>query len=264
MSRSDMIVTYFRLSEKERLDRCMDPNTLRILKGKTFAVGKAHFVVLNSNGTVSAYGDNSDGQCEVGEWSGVSKVVAGDYHTAALKKDGTVVAVGSNSRGQCGVGSWRGVIELFAEGEMTVGITGRGNILVTGSKVKDSRYIPKKEPSPAKRYADVADLFPTPESHFYYSLEYNSIRIWDYIGQDKTVVIPSHIQGKTVRIIDQKAFEGSQVEEIVIPPTITIIGQKAFYSCPNLRHIYLSNETKQRLFNDLYRAVENPNDVLTT
>ena len=50
---------------------------------------------LKSDGTVVAVGDNGYGQLNVGSWSNIVQVAAGDYHTVGLKSDGTVVAVGS-------------------------------------------------------------------------------------------------------------------------------------------------------------------------
>ena len=41
-------------------------------------------------------------QCDVGGWTDIIQVAAGEWHTVGLKSDGTVVAVGSNIYGQCG------------------------------------------------------------------------------------------------------------------------------------------------------------------
>ena len=69
------------------------------------AAGYMHTVALKNDGTLVAWGDNSDGQCNVPSGlTGVTQVAAGGYHTVALKNDGTVVAWGdSNTSGQCNV-----------------------------------------------------------------------------------------------------------------------------------------------------------------
>jgi alpha-tubulin suppressor-like RCC1 family protein len=51
-------------------------------------------------------GDNGYGQCNVGNWTDITRVAAGSYHTVGLKSDGTVVAVGDNFHGQCNVRGW--------------------------------------------------------------------------------------------------------------------------------------------------------------
>ncbi|RYG46619.1 hypothetical protein EON79_09670, partial [bacterium] len=59
---------------------------------------------LKSNGTVAAWGDNSQGQTDVpAGLSGVVQAAAGGYHSLAVKAEGTVVAWGYNSQGQCNV-----------------------------------------------------------------------------------------------------------------------------------------------------------------
>ncbi len=95
-----MLVTFFRLSEQERQEHYLAKNTSDILKRKKLAFGTAHMAVLEDDGTVSAYGDNSRGQCEVAAWRDMQKIAAGDFHTVGLKKDGTVLAAGDNTYGQ--------------------------------------------------------------------------------------------------------------------------------------------------------------------
>jgi alpha-tubulin suppressor-like RCC1 family protein len=63
-------------------------------------------VGLKSDGTVVAVGWNLYEQCEVGSWTGIVQVAAGQAHTVGLKSDGTVVAVGPNAYGQCDVTGW--------------------------------------------------------------------------------------------------------------------------------------------------------------
>ena len=63
--------------------------------------GWDHSVALNTNGTVTAFGSNSDGQTSVpAGLSGVVQVSAGAYHSVAVKSNGTLVTWGSNSWSQ--------------------------------------------------------------------------------------------------------------------------------------------------------------------
>ena len=84
------------------------------------AAGDGHSLALLSNGTVMAWGLNSDGQLGDGTTSdrsapvpvsGLSDVVAiaaGGYHSLALLSNGTVMAWGQNSNGELGTGSSSG------------------------------------------------------------------------------------------------------------------------------------------------------------
>ena len=84
------------------------------------AGGMDHCLALKSDGTVWAWGYNSNGQLGDGtttnrntpvQVSGLSDVVAiagGGYHSLALKSDGTVWAWGSNNHGQVGDGGTSG------------------------------------------------------------------------------------------------------------------------------------------------------------
>ena len=67
---------------------------------KAVALGWYHTLNLSSDGTVTAWGDNARGQCNVP--AGLSNVVAisgGAYHSLALKADGTVVTWGQELSG---------------------------------------------------------------------------------------------------------------------------------------------------------------------
>jgi len=79
------------------------------------SAGQSHSVALKSDGTVLAWGDDSDGQLGndatlankyiAVQVSGISDIVAvsaGGYHSVALKSDGTVWAWGSDRYGQLG------------------------------------------------------------------------------------------------------------------------------------------------------------------
>jgi alpha-tubulin suppressor-like RCC1 family protein len=81
------------------------------------AAGLYHTVALQSDGTVWAWGRNTEGQAGDGIFtpqrltpvravvSNVTAIATGDYHTVALKNDGTVWTWGWNSSGQLGDGT---------------------------------------------------------------------------------------------------------------------------------------------------------------
>ncbi len=60
-----------------------------------------------------------------------------------------------------------------------------------------------------------------------------------YIGNDTTVEVPAGIIQ-----IGQSAFEGSKVVKVILPSTVTKIGDYAFNNCKELEHIELQNSVK--------------------
>ena len=59
--------------------------------------------------------------------------------------------------------------------------------------------------------------------------------------QDTAVVIAEYYNGKLVAAIGNNAFSGSPIVSIVIPNTITIIGEYAFYECEELLSVAIPN-----------------------
>ena len=95
-------------------------------------LGKDHAVLLHANGTVSAIGDNTYGQCDVDEWNDIVAVAAGQRFTVGLKIDGTLVATGSNSCGQCDVEPYRNVVDVAACNQTTVMLFSDGTVMIRG------------------------------------------------------------------------------------------------------------------------------------
>ena len=96
------------------------------------SAGDWHTVGLRRDGTVVATGDNSAGQCDIGDWSDIVAVAAGEFHTVGLRSDGTVVAVGDNSFGQCDVSDWYDIVAIAAEWNYTVGLHSDGTVVAVG------------------------------------------------------------------------------------------------------------------------------------
>jgi alpha-tubulin suppressor-like RCC1 family protein len=133
------------------------------------AAGGEHTLALRADGTVVAWGRNSNGQAgdgtsgnnrlspvpvgTAGNWlSGVVAVAAGCQHSVALKADGTVVAWGYNLYGQVGdgtsgnnrltpvpvgtAGSWlTGVVAVAAGCHHSLALKGDGTVVAWGSNV---------------------------------------------------------------------------------------------------------------------------------
>lgn len=99
----------------------------------SIAAGCEHLVALKEDGTVYATGRNTEGQCDVEDWTDVIAVSARGHNTVALKSDGTVYAAGDNSQNQCDVGTWTDVVSVCTSGQYTVGVKDDGTLLVTDS-----------------------------------------------------------------------------------------------------------------------------------
>ena len=75
--------------------------TYAVSQMSRIAAGLAHSLAIKADGTVVAWGSNSDGQTSVpANLSGVTQVAAGYYHSLALKADGSVVGWGANNENQ--------------------------------------------------------------------------------------------------------------------------------------------------------------------
>jgi cupin superfamily acireductone dioxygenase involved in methionine salvage len=85
-------------------------------------------------------GENSYGQCDVGNWTDIIEVTAGVAHTVGLKSDGTVVAVGENAYGQCDVGNWTDIIEVTGGSYHTVGLKSDRTVVAVGLETELAKW----------------------------------------------------------------------------------------------------------------------------
>lgn len=77
------------------------------------------------------------------------------------------------------------------------------------------------------------------DSLFSYYSSSNGLTVYQYDGSDTTGVleIPETINGRTVTGIYKSAFSSTRFSEIILPDTLTSIGDFAFSSCSNLTSI---------------------------
>lgn len=82
----------------------------------------------------------------------------------------------------------------------------------------------------------ISEANPAADFEYGFSRE-GGISIREYIGSDKTVVIPSKIDGQAVTVIAGGAFWGTSIESVVIPDSVNIVVARAFYGCDQLKTV---------------------------
>lgn len=81
-----------------------------------------------------------------------------------------------------------------------------------------------------------------PVSMFSFEKASGGVLLTEYSGKLRNVVVPREYNGEAVAGIGDNAFENhSSLESIVIPDSVTEIGEKAFSGCTSLTAIDLSN-----------------------
>ena len=68
------------------------------------------------------------------------------------------------------------------------------------------------------------------------------IVICEYLGEEKTLVIPDKIQG--VPVVEIRGLKNTDLEKVVLPDSVKIIGDYVFDECKDLREIQLPANIK--------------------
>lgn len=77
---------------------------------------------------------------------------------------------------------------------------------------------------------------------YWYENITGGIKIVSYTGSGGNVDIPANIDGKSVLEIGADAFNGkSTLTGINLPNSVTLLGLRSFYNCPNLDSVFLGN-----------------------
>jgi hypothetical protein len=108
------------------------------------AAGARHNVGLGSDGTVIAWGSDSDGQCDVPvTLTDAIAITAGGYHSLAIKANGTVVAWGADDFGQATVPmNAVNVIGIAAGTLHSVALLANGTVVVWGDNSFGQTNVP--------------------------------------------------------------------------------------------------------------------------
>jgi hypothetical protein len=118
------------------------PNLARAVR---VAAGSWHSLILQADGSVTAFGDNSAGQTNIpANLVKVLTVAAGGYHSLALQADGTVVAWGDNTYGQASVPSNLSNVVAIAAGVWhSVALRADGTVVAWGLDSSGQRTVPE-------------------------------------------------------------------------------------------------------------------------
>ncbi|MBD5426077.1 MAG: leucine-rich repeat protein [Treponema sp.] len=88
---------------------------------------------------------------------------------------------------------------------------------------------------------------PTPVNEFSRELTEDSsgVRILEYNGSAKSVVIPAEIEGLPVKEINRRAFYGNEtLKSVTVPDSVEKIGGSAFRDCTALESVMLGNSVQ--------------------
>ena len=108
------------------------------------AAGAQHSLALLNDGTVTAWGNNLEGETNVPpDLTNVVRIAAGYYHNLALKRDGTVVCWGNNTFTECDPpGGLDGVIAIVAGNGFSLALRTNGLIVAWGDNSFGQLAIP--------------------------------------------------------------------------------------------------------------------------
>ena len=70
-----------------------------------------------------------------------------------------------------------------------------------------------------------------------YELIDDVMTVTGYRGSSDTVVVQETVEGHTVTVIGESAFEGSSIKSIDLPDTIQVIKKRAFANCSSLTNM---------------------------
>ncbi len=93
-----------------------------------------HSLALNADGTVTAWGTDLDGDCQVPPGlSGVTAVAAGDFFSLALLSNGTVVGWGADDQGQCDIPAGLNNVTMISAGHShALAVQANGTVVAWG------------------------------------------------------------------------------------------------------------------------------------
>ncbi len=122
-----------------------------------------------------------------------------------------------------------------------------GITAITGIIIASSKYITKPHDTESSILSEIEDdkdsdiqddtVYTPAEDFGYHTNDDGSIAITKYYGSAKEIVIPKKIKGKRVTGIYTLAFYESKLTSVIIPDSVTSIGDGAFFNCDFLTSV---------------------------
>jgi hypothetical protein len=108
--------------------------SFRATNAVAIAAGDWHTLALSVDGSVLAWGNDANGQCDIpGDLNSVISIAAGGYHSLALKLDGTVAGWGANDDGQAlAPSTLKNAVEIAAGSWHSLALRSDGTVVAWG------------------------------------------------------------------------------------------------------------------------------------
>ena len=93
----------------------------------------------------------------------------------------------------------------------------------------------------------------TEKDDYKYDVYKDYVKITEYIGKDEVVIVPSELEEKEVKEIEEQAFkdkEGRNIKEVVLPNTITTMTQYSFNKLTTLEKISFNGQNPNFVYED--------------
>lgn len=100
----------------------------------------------------------------------------------------------------------------------------------------------------------------SPVEDFSYEFIEGTVKITGYNGSDLDIVVPNEIEKRPVTIIGKEAFQGYDLNTIVLPENLLIIENNAFNNCTKLNKIVFPNSL-ERIENYAFSSCKSLEDI---
>lgn len=96
-----------------------------------------HILALRSDGTVIAYGDNSNSECNVSDWRNVTAIACSSGLSMGLTVDRTVLCANSNGSRY----PWKNIVQIATWDSCPVGLCADGTVVADEKIVRDKSFM---------------------------------------------------------------------------------------------------------------------------
>lgn len=101
--------------------------------------GSNYSIILLDDGTVLSFGLIDKYQKEISGWSDIVDIASGLNHVVAVDKNGRMHCVGDNTNGECNLDEFTDIKNIYATPTGTIGVSNGGKIYYTGLFVGTSK-----------------------------------------------------------------------------------------------------------------------------